>query len=280
MSKFTVKPYIEKVLGEVSGENKAKLLNFINGKAANGSAAVSYTTCETVAEMAALTAGVHAVEYRFSSTITWKGYFIRTTNYKVFVTFKNGINLVSASVYEVDSGLALMEEVTADNIRALLREDSYIDVSELPEAGTKVEANPELAGTEATLTGIKIGNEKYKLNEPLYFHRIRIGSAIAGSATISLNIINKTPTPFTHDAIIEYVRTHGYPLDDRGGYHVMFISTCIDLSAGFTIYNLIVFENNPTKLIALGENFDDIDLDTNSNPNYTFDVLDNVTLID
>lgn len=161
MSKFTAKPYIETVLGEVSGENKAKLLNFINGKAANGSDAVSYTLCKTVAEIAALTAGVHAVEYKFSSTITWKGYFIRTTNYKAFITFKNGIDLWLASVYKVGSDLIPMEKVTADNIRALLREDSYVDASELASASPSM-SSPIILGTlTATSSGSGEENDPY-----------------------------------------------------------------------------------------------------------------------
>ena len=184
MSKFTAKPYIETVLAELSGENKAKLLNFINGKNDAGIADISYTLCESATAMAALTAGVHAVDYHFSSTIIWKGYFVRTTNHKCFITFKNGIDLWLASVYKNNgTSITLIEDVTADNIRALLREDAYIDVSELPEAGTEVEANPVLAGTEAALTGLKVGDTKYAISggTKLYKHAVQLNLKTANN---------------------------------------------------------------------------------------------------
>lgn len=149
MSKFTAKPYIETILGEVSGENKAKLLNFINGKGADGTGEVSYTLCSSIAELNELSAGITPIAYKYSSTIVWKGYFIRTTNHKAFVTYKNGIDLWLASIYKVDAnGIYPIEKCTADNIRALLREDSYIDVSELPTPEAELPEAPADASTK------------------------------------------------------------------------------------------------------------------------------------
>ena len=132
MSKFTKKPYIESLLSELSGDNKAILLNNINGLNAAGTSAISYTLITEISEISALGAGVTPIEYKYSTTITWKGYLVKSTNFVSFITFKNEIDLTLADIYKVDSTLGLipMESVTADNLRALLREDSYIDVTE------------------------------------------------------------------------------------------------------------------------------------------------------
>lgn len=135
MSKFTEIPYIEKVLAELSGENKAKLLNFINGLGENGSGSTSYTLIKDFSEFEDLESGITPIEYKFSQTIAWKGYFIKTEHYQSFITFKNSIDLLSASVYAIgEISLVYKEEATSDYIRALLREDSYIDSEELAES--------------------------------------------------------------------------------------------------------------------------------------------------
>jgi len=135
MSKFTEVPYIEKVLAELSGENKAKLLNFINGLGENGSGSTSYTLIKDFSEFEDLESGITPIEYKFSQTIAWKGYFIKSEHYQSFITFKNSIDLLSASVYAIgEINLVYKEEATSDYIRALLREDSYIDSEELAES--------------------------------------------------------------------------------------------------------------------------------------------------
>lgn len=135
MSKFTEVPYIERVLSELSGEDKAILLNYINGRNADNTAAISYSL-KNMTEIVALTAGVTPITYRYSSRIHWRGYILKTENYRCFLTFKTGIDLVDADLYDVSSGnLIHKDTVSADTIRALLREDAYVDVTEASTLG-------------------------------------------------------------------------------------------------------------------------------------------------
>lgn len=182
MSKFTNKPYIETILAELSGENKGKLLNLINGKNAAGTADISYTLVDSLSAMASLDAGVTAVAFKFSPSITWKGYFVRTTNYKSFITFENAIDLTKAGVYKVESNhMSLMEDVTADNVRSLLREDSYVDVSE---ASTAIQ---QAVGNKATVWKTDISDFDGLPNSLL--NKVKVGDIIFGSVAESIAIV-------------------------------------------------------------------------------------------
>ena len=135
MSNFTKVPYIESILSELSGENKTKLLNFINGKGADGTGSISYAIISQFSGFAGLGSGVTAVDYIYKGKINWKGYVIKTTNHFAFITFQNNIDLTMARIYKILSDrLLFIEDVTSDNLRALLREDAYVDVSELAAA--------------------------------------------------------------------------------------------------------------------------------------------------
>jgi len=159
MSKFTVKPYIEQVLAEVSDADKLKLLNFINGKDAAGTGNVSYTLIRSASDFAELEAGVHAVDYRFSLVILWKGYFIKTTNFSCFITFKNGIDLWLASVYKVgEDNIVPMEKCTADNLRCLLKGGSGGSGEGMPNPMT-AEGDLIVGGTSGTPTRLTIGSQ-------------------------------------------------------------------------------------------------------------------------
>lgn len=70
---------------------------------------------------------------------------------------------------EIDAAVAKAGTVpsvtTADEGKALVVDSEGKIVP--GEAGTKVVANPTLAGTEAALTGLEVGTTKYKVNQPI-----------------------------------------------------------------------------------------------------------------
>lgn len=170
MTKFTKQPYIEGVLAELSGENKAKLLNLINGKSAAGTGSTSYTLVESFSDISGLGA-VTAIEYRYSKTILWKGYLVKTTHYTAFITVKSGIDLTKADIYSVASGhISWMDDVSADALRSLLREDAYIAPSELPTPTPELPEVPADASTKTyvlqLINGVKTWVEVVDDSEP------------------------------------------------------------------------------------------------------------------
>ena len=73
----------------------------------------------------------------------------------------------------------------------------------LPGGGTTVIANPTLAGTEDALTGLQVGDTKYKVGEKLYKHNIVFSNkdflaAVVGDYLVSLDFISNSPTPITN----------------------------------------------------------------------------------
>jgi len=81
--------------------------------------------------------------------------------------------------------------------------------------GTTVVANPTLAGTEANLTGLQVGDTKYKVPEgggtALYKHNINIrDNEYESSATKSANIfiLSSSDTPFTKETLYQHFKEH------------------------------------------------------------------------
>lgn len=63
--------------------------------------------------------------------------------------------------------------------------------------GTEVVANPTLAGTEGDLTGLQVGDTKYKV--PVFYeHNVFITS---GALKISFNVVLDNNTPLDYDGI-------------------------------------------------------------------------------
>ena len=72
-----------------------------------------------------------------------------------------------------------------------------------------VEANPTLAGTEAELEGIEIGDTKYKIGggKQLYQHLVSIYNA---NFTVTITIINDVATQFNFTTLHAYIKGLGY----------------------------------------------------------------------
>lgn len=85
----------------------------------------------------------------------------------------------------------------------------------------EVVANPTLAGTEANLTGLQIGNTKFKVpqgGETKYKHNVAIAYAdptLCNPLIVKLNdIINNSNIEFNFNSLLEYIGTEdqiGYP---------------------------------------------------------------------
>lgn len=74
----------------------------------------------------------------------------------------------------------------------------------------QVEANPEIAGTEADLESIKIRNTKYKVGggKQLYQHFVKWSGS--GAQTISFNYIDDSPTPMDRNIFPTWLTNNGF----------------------------------------------------------------------
>lgn len=81
----------------------------------------------------------------------------------------------------------------------------------LPEGIVGVVANPTLAGTEASLTGLQIGETKYKVGggKQLYRHIITFASS-SDHYTIKTDVINDSDTAFTKESFSAYIKAKGF----------------------------------------------------------------------
>ena len=81
----------------------------------------------------------------------------------------------------------------------------------VPEAGSQVVANPTLAGTEASLTGLEVDGTKYKVPESLklYLHTIAVNDESEIFPKISLLCLSTISTPATDTASLITVLQHG-----------------------------------------------------------------------
>ena len=102
---------------------------------------------------------------------------------------------VNSTIYELDTGDIYYfdgEEWKKGGLPVVVT-DKNAD-----EYGTLVEANPELAGTESALTGLKVGNTKYKVPESkkVYKHYLAFRSA-ATDCNFDYILYNDSPTQIT-----------------------------------------------------------------------------------
>lgn len=73
--------------------------------------------------------------------------------------------------------------------------------------GTTVVANPEMAGTESALTGLQVGDTKYKVpaGNSLYVHQIRYDAS-----NISTSIICSMDTAFSLSTLAQWLYNHNF----------------------------------------------------------------------
>lgn len=81
--------------------------------------------------------------------------------------------------------------------------------------GTEVIANPTLAGTESALTGLQVGDTKYKIESgggKLYVHRVKLAAGNLDDAiSFTATIINGQSSPFSSTSeLISYLESKGH----------------------------------------------------------------------
>lgn len=102
-------------------------------------------------------------------------------------------------------------EGTEASLTGLQVGDTKYVVSE----GTVVNANPELVGGESSLTSIQIGDTKYKVIEKEYQHNIRIvvkdNQSAMPQIDVSFTITNKSNTKInTYTSLRDYLDSKGF----------------------------------------------------------------------
>lgn len=78
------------------------------------------------------------------------------------------------------------------------------------EDATKVVANPTLAGTEAALTGLEVGDTKYKVGSQLYRHTLDIQISHDGHYSLYMFFYSTDPTPITLNSLKAYLQDNDY----------------------------------------------------------------------
>lgn len=82
-------------------------------------------------------------------------------------------------------------------------------IAEAGGGGTTVIANPELAGTENQLTGLQVGETKYKVGSNLYEHHIRVQKS--STDRFFFTLVSTSPTELTTEAsVVAELVTRGY----------------------------------------------------------------------
>ena len=82
--------------------------------------------------------------------------------------------------------------------------------------GTEVVANPTLAGTEGDLTGLQVGENKYK--NKLYLHCIHAQTSVLPIEDFYVNIYTKTSTPFTNSTFYSLLSSNNIRLSASGSF--------------------------------------------------------------
>lgn len=102
--------------------------------------------------------------------------------------------------------------------------------AEIEDKVNEVVANPTLAGTEADLTGIQIGETKYKVpsggggGTTRYLHNIKIQQANMGSV-ITCQVITNSNTAFTKNSFMNFLDDNGFNYRS-GSYHILPCNGC------------------------------------------------------
>ena len=103
------------------------------------------------------------------------------------------------------------------------------------EGGTTVVANPELAGTEADLTGLQVGETKYKVPQggsAQHYHKVVLlideSAEYCYSSAISLDVYIDTPESLTVKDVWNYIVSKGpvFIQADTFAFGTMYFDTC------------------------------------------------------
>lgn len=107
----------------------------------------------------------------------------------------------------------------------------------------QVEANPTLAGTEASLTGLQIGETKYKVGggKQLYQHNITISNKNSTQWIFRLTIINDTITPIDTTTLRLWLTAKGFDASESTPHYYKANGI---YSVGATVCNVVGIANN------------------------------------
>lgn len=146
MSVIRKKPFIESVIESLTDEQKASLLSVMNGS--ENTVNASFTDLPE--------ADVAPVLFQLEPNNLKTGILIQAETYDVLLAYHRFQDM---QIYKLDLSKFTYEKI-----------NEYLDINELRrvlsgDVGTSVVANPELAGTESSLTGLEVDGEKYKIPE-------------------------------------------------------------------------------------------------------------------
>lgn len=125
----------------------------------------------------------------------------------------------------------------------------------------EIVANPTLAGTEDNLTGLKIGNTKYKINgngslTHLYQHNITIYVVTESegeeySFFFNTTALTTSNTQFTLNTLVEYLHDNGFEYNNGK-------PNCITASGAVSGFVVIgIYNDDENDLTKLGVAYDD-----------------------
>ena len=90
-----------------------------------------------------------------------------------------------------------------------VEDDEWVYVDQLSfkfEDATKVVANPTLAGTESSLTGLQVGDTKYSVHaKPIYCHPITLLGQGGNKTKLTMLIFNNSATAFDRNTFKSYL---------------------------------------------------------------------------
>ena len=106
-----------------------------------------------------------------------------------------------------------LPETDRTRLQVYLRK--LIEVIEQSGGGTEVIANPTLAGTEDALTGLQVGETKYKVGGSLYLHCINVqarntNASVFTYSPIHLNIYSPKESPYTYEEFKTWLKFNSY----------------------------------------------------------------------
>jgi len=175
MSVLNKIPYISALIGSMSAEELTTLTNLMNG---SGNRAPLRRTVNPIDDASCphITSedkGVHMCSLTCNYT-NFTGYLVYTDDYCALLSFTDSIVLKVFDIDVTNVGIRTIDEaITVLELRSVVWQEIHKNDGE---SGTVVVANPELDGTEDALTGLEVGNTKYKIagGTKLYKHEIKV----------------------------------------------------------------------------------------------------------
>ena len=165
MSVLNKIPYISALIGSMSAEELTTLTNLMNG---SGNRAPLRRTVNPIDDASCphITSddkGVHMCSLTCNYT-NFTGYLVYTDDYCALLSFTDSIVLKVFDIDVTNVGIRTIDEaITVLELRSVVWQEIHKNDGE---SGTVVVANPELVGTESDLTGLQVGNTKYKVPQP------------------------------------------------------------------------------------------------------------------